>query len=139
MASVTQTIPTFLGGVSKQPDIKKRLGQVTDIINGLPDPTAGLMKRPGLAYVTKIGDFPDYTGAKWFHAFRDKQESYFGVIINNTLQVWDALTGEKALVVAGDVNGTVTSLAEVTSPYLNAAKKEDYDCLTVQDLSLIHI
>ena len=137
MASVTQTIPSFLGGVSKQPDVRKKEGQLTDIINGLPDPTAGLMKRPGLAYVTKIGDFPDYTGAKWFHAFRDKSESYFGVIHNDTLQVWDALTGEKATVVAGDVEGTVTSIAEVTSPYLNAERKEDYDCLTVQDITYI--
>ena len=39
MAAVTQTIPTFLGGVSKQTDIKKQPGQVDEILNGYPDPT----------------------------------------------------------------------------------------------------
>ena len=33
MASVTQTIPTFLGGVSKQIDSKKKPGQVRESIN----------------------------------------------------------------------------------------------------------
>ena len=47
MAAVTQSIPNFLGGVSSQPDEKKQPGQVTDIINGYPDPTFGLTKRNG--------------------------------------------------------------------------------------------
>ena len=116
MSSVTQTIPTFLGGVSKQPDVKKRQGQMTDIINGLPDPTAGLMKRPGFAYVTKNGDSPEYDGAKWFHAFRDKRESYFGVIVGSTIKIWDANTGVEASVVEGSVDGTVTDISPVDDP-----------------------
>ena len=47
MAAVTQFIPTFLGGVSKQTDIKKQPGQVNQILNGFPDPTYGLLKRNG--------------------------------------------------------------------------------------------
>jgi hypothetical protein len=36
MPAVTQLIPNFLGGVSRQNDDKKLLGQVTECINGYP-------------------------------------------------------------------------------------------------------
>ena len=39
MVAVTQLIPNFLGGVSRQTDDKKLDGQVVDVINGYPDPT----------------------------------------------------------------------------------------------------
>jgi hypothetical protein len=51
MAAVTQTIPTFLGGVSRQADTKKQPGQVTEILNGYPDPTYGLLKRNGSQFL----------------------------------------------------------------------------------------
>ena len=54
MAAVTQTIPNFLGGVSKQTDQKKQPGQVRECLNALPDPTFGLMKRPGFKYIKSI-------------------------------------------------------------------------------------
>ena len=47
MASVTQTIPQFSLGMSEQPDNLKFPGQVTDIVNAIPDVTKGLFKRPG--------------------------------------------------------------------------------------------
>ena len=47
MASVTQTIPQFSLGMSEQPDNLKFPGQVTDIVNAIPDVTNGLFKRPG--------------------------------------------------------------------------------------------
>ena len=138
MASVTQTVPTFLGGVSKQPDVKKNLGQVSEIINGMADPTAGLMKRPGFAYITKIGDSPEFADAKWFHAFRDKEESYFGVIYGDHLRIWDADTGEEATVVVGSLNGTVTNIDQpISDSYLTGEKSSDYDTLTVQDITYI--
>ena len=39
MPNVTQTVPNYLGGVSRQPDTKKMPGQVVDAINAYPDPT----------------------------------------------------------------------------------------------------
>ena len=54
MAAVTQTIPNYLGGVSNQPDDKKRPGQVTKCINAYPDPTFGLTKRPGFKFLTTL-------------------------------------------------------------------------------------
>ena len=54
MPAVTQLIPNFLGGVSKQNDDKKLEGQVTECINGYPDPTYGLLKRPGMKFIDKL-------------------------------------------------------------------------------------
>ena len=51
MPNVTQTVPNYLGGVSRQPDTKKMPGQVVDAINAYPDPTFGLTKRPGLNFL----------------------------------------------------------------------------------------
>ena len=51
MPNVTQTVPSYLGGVSRQSDDKKLPGQVIDCINGYPDPTFGLTKRPGFKFL----------------------------------------------------------------------------------------
>ena len=50
MPAVTQLTPNFLGGVSQQNDDKKLNGQVTECINGYPDPTYGLLKRTGMRF-----------------------------------------------------------------------------------------
>ena len=47
MPSITQTIPSFTGGLSEQPDQLKFPGQVKDVVNAIPDITRGLYKRPG--------------------------------------------------------------------------------------------
>ena len=47
MAGITQTIPSFINGISEQPDHLKFQGQLRDIVNAIPDVTLGLYKRPG--------------------------------------------------------------------------------------------
>jgi hypothetical protein len=54
MPAVTQLTPNFLGGVSKQNDDKKLEGQLTECINGYPDPTFGLLKRPGMQFTNVL-------------------------------------------------------------------------------------
>ena len=54
MTAVTQRIPNFLGGVSKQSDDRKFPGQVRECLNGYPEPTFGLTKRPGFKYIDKL-------------------------------------------------------------------------------------
>ena len=44
MASITQTIPSFISGISEQPDHLKFQGQLRDIVNAIPDVTLGLYK-----------------------------------------------------------------------------------------------
>ena len=71
MPAVTQLIPSFLGGVSRQTDDKKLENQVVDIINGHPDPTDGLVKRTSMAYLysLKKTDGTEFTGDELKDAF----------------------------------------------------------------------
>ena len=85
MTSVTQTIPSYTGGLSQQPDELKIPGQVSTAQNVLPDVTEGLVKRPGSQIVGSLMDNgtaalnSDHVG-KWFHYYRDETEQYIGQI-----------------------------------------------------------
>ena len=87
MSSVTQTIPSYTGGLSQQPDELKVPGQVKTAKNVLPDVTEGLMKRPGSQLIGSLMDESDVNKAlnsdhvgKWFHYYRDETEQYIGQI-----------------------------------------------------------
>ena len=54
MASVTQKVPSYVLGMSTQPDEKKIPGQVVDLVNGVPDVVRQLIKRPGSQLVNTI-------------------------------------------------------------------------------------
>jgi len=140
MASVTQRVPNYLGGVSKQPDDKKFPGQVREALNAYPDPTFGLQKRPGLKFLTVLKDGSgtaydntDLDSAKWFYIHRDNDEKYIGCIVGASsspygeIHVWNAAT---------NVKSTVTYSGS-SRDYLTAISKNDYHVLTVQDTSII--
>ena len=128
MANLTQTIPDYIGGVSKRPDDKKLLGQVIDCQNGYPDTTFGLTKRPGFKYIKSFGSSEsEFQNAKWFHIHRDADENYIGCIKGSAIKVWNASTGVEATI-------TVTSPA---ASYLTGTKSTDYDVLTIQDTTII--
>ena len=94
MANLTQTIPAYIGGVSKFPDDKKEPGQVIDCKNGYPDTTFGLTKRPGFKFIKAFGDSATaYANAKWFHIHRDNDENYIGAIKGAVISIWNASTG----------------------------------------------
>ena len=46
MPLVSQSIHSFKGGVSQQPDIIRFPDQVTELVNGFPNEVDGLQKRP---------------------------------------------------------------------------------------------
>ena len=140
MASVTQRVPNYLGGVSKQPDDKKFPGQVREALNAYPDPTFGLQKRPGLKFLTVLKDGSgtaydntDLDNAKWFYIHRDNDEKYIGCIVGASsspygeIHVWNAAT---------NVKSTITYSGS-SRDYLTAVTKNDYHILTVQDTSII--
>ena len=107
MASVTQTIPSFTGGISEQPDQLKFPGQVKDVVNAIPDITRGLYKRPG---AKRVGTTPlanVQTGGSWFHYHRDEEEgSYIGqVAADGQLRMWKA-SGDNAGAAQTIVYGT---------------------------------
>ena len=129
MAAVTQVVPNFLGGVSRQTDHKKLPGQVRECLNAYPDPTFGLMKRPGFKYIKTLhtsadANSPDYANAKWFFIKRDNDETYIGNISGTSINIWNK-DGVAANVATPDGTG-----------YLDTTR-DNYDVLTVQDTSII--
>jgi len=135
MASVTQTIPQFSLGMSEQPDNLKFPGQVTEIVNAIPDVTKGLFKRPG---AKRIGTSPladvHHDGA-WFHYFRDETEgSYIGQVQHDgTVTVWRCSDGQKMTTVYG-TGGETAIKAYLTHP---TAAPENLQFLTINDTTFV--
>ena len=100
MAGITQTIPSFIAGMSEQPDTLKLSGQIRESINAIPDVTKGLFKRPGSQRVTTNKEpLPNVqSGGAWFHYYRDETEgAYIGQIDNTgTVRIWSCKTGFQA-------------------------------------------
>ena len=145
MASVTQRIPHYLGGVSKQSDIKKFPGQVRECINAYPEPTFGLMKRPGFSFLHSLDQSTggtDFSGtaldnAKWFYINRDDDETYIGCIINGAIHIWNGKannSGQYVKCTVGTTDTTNSSYNPLT--YLDTTR-DNYDVLTVQDTTYI--
>ena len=66
MANVSQQIQSYLGGISQEPDYNKAPGMLSDIINGYPDITYGLRKRPGLRYEFQLDESSNIPESQWF-------------------------------------------------------------------------
>ena len=140
MASVTQTIPNYLGGVSNQPDDKKLPGQVTDALNAYPDPTFGLQKRPGLKFISELKDVggtawdnTDLDNGKWFYYNRDADERYVGCVTGASgspygqVHIWNAI----------DKTPCTINYHSAARAYLDAVNAEDYHVLTIRDTTII--
>ena len=131
MPAVTQRVDDYLGGVSRQSDDKKLPGQVEECINGYPDPTFGLTKRPGFEHIANLGTGTTYDNSKWFFISRTETEKYIGCITpvsgsTGGIFIWNAITG---------VAITPTYIGAAQS-YLTGART-DYDVLPIQDKSII--
>ena len=132
MPAVTQQIPNFLGGVSRQTDDKKLINQLTECVNGYPDPTFGLLKRPGMKHtnVLKKADGTAFTktelaDAAWFFIDRATAGSYIGAIKGTNLFVWTA------------AEGTFCTVTNTGTGYLTGTKQDDYHFRSIQDTTII--
>ena len=132
MPAVTQLIPNFLGGVSRQNDDKKLLGQLTECVNGYPDPTYGLLKRPGMKHtnVLKKANGTAFTkselaGASWFFIERDAAGSYIGCIKGTDIFVWTV------------ADGTFCTVTNTGTAYLTGTTQNDYHFRSIQDTTII--
>ena len=136
MAGITQTIPQFSLGVSEQPDNLKFPGQVTEIINAIPDVTKGLYKRPGAARVGTTPLASVQSGGSWFHYYRDEAEgSYIGqVAADGQLRVWKA-SGDNAGALQNITYGTGGQTA--IQNYLQTATPENLQFLTINDSTFV--
>ena len=132
MPAVTQRVDNYLGGVSRQSDDKKLPGQVEECINGYPDPTFGLTKRPGFQHVGNLGTGTTYDNSKWFFISRTDSEKYIGCITpasggsTGAIAIWNAVTFASCTVTYGTG----------AQAYLTGART-DYDILTIQDKSIL--
>lgn len=76
MPLVSQSVPSFKGGVSQQPDIIRFPDQVTELINGFPNEVEGLQKRPPTISLGRLGDHVDSSKKKYHVINRDESERY---------------------------------------------------------------
>ena len=145
MATITQTIPSYNGGISQQADEFKIPGQVKDALNVLPDLTEGLQKRPGGKLVASLSDngtsaLNSNTNGKWFHYYRDENEQYIGQINRSgDINMWCCTdvydTGGTKRHSAGDSievqydSGTSSALTS----YLTHTADADLQTLTLND------
>ena len=148
MAGISQTIPSFYGGISQQADELKNPGQVKDSINAIPDLTWGLYKRPGAKRITspdtggKLNNVPAQSGTNvsWFHYYRDESEgSYIGSIdTNGLIRVWKASgknAGDEQTVVYGNTAGaTETNLKAYLA---HGGTSERLQTITINDTTII--
>ena len=132
MPAVTQLTPNFLGGVSRQNDDKKLQNQVTECVNGYPDATFGLLKRPGMKHVNNLkkanGDVfteSELAGAAWFFIDRGVAGSYIGCIKGADIFVWTAN------------DGTFCTVTNSGASYLTGTKQNDYHFRSIQDTTVI--
>ena len=132
MPAVTQRVDDYLGGVSRQSDDKKLPGQVEECINGYPDPTFGLTKRPGFQHIGNLGTGTTYDNSKWFFISRTDTEKYIGCITpasggsTGAIAIWNTETFAAATITYGTG----------AQAYLTGTRT-DYDVLTIQDKSII--
>lgn len=131
MPAVTQLIPNFLGGVSKQNDDKKLEGQVTECINGYPDPTYGLLKRPGMKFIEKLKDSGGTAfnkaaldGAVWHFIDRGAGSSYIAAIKGTNVYAWKT-------------DGTWCTVTNTGTSYLTGTDSDDYHFRSIQDTTII--
>ena len=132
MTAVSQKIPNFLGGVSQQADEKLFPGQVKDAVNCYPDPTLGMIKRPGGQFRSKLANIAtaqSLDNDAWFTVFRDDNTKYVASIAKTTgiVRVWNLLTG---------VEQTVTDTAGTRS-YLTASDYRSLKWLTINDFTYL--
>ena len=146
MAGITQTIPSYTGGISEQPDQLKFPGQVKSVQNAIPDIINGLHKRPG---AKRIGTTPlanVQSNGSWFHYYRDETEgSYIGQIASDgKVRIWSCTDGtEKNVWYHTDnsaYNGSNSDHTSITS-YLtpsSATTTEDIQALTINDTTFLN-
>lgn len=127
MASVSQRIPNFLGGFSQQPDSLKLPGQLTQADNCIPDPTYGLLRRPGLKLISAL---PNATAdGRWFSIFRDSDEQFIGQFSpTGQLRVWNAQNGTEA---------TVNTQSTEATAYVNGVAEADFEMLQINDYNFV--
>ena len=135
MASISQTIPGYTSGISRQPDELMLPGQVRDLINGLPDITDGLVKRSGSRFLASLSGAT--ADGAWFSYYRDRNEgAYIGQVQRNgSVNVWHANT----VVINGTTKnaGDAVTVSGTASSYFTHTRTNQLKFLTVADTTFV--
>ena len=131
MASITQTIPNYIAGISQQPEELLLPGQVIELVNGLPDITDGLVKRSGTKFLSNL--IGATTDGAWFSYYRDATEGvYIGqVAVDGTVRMWQLNADGTVNTVT--VNNNSNFYLSHTAGRLNFITANDYTFVTNQD------
>ena len=132
MASVTQKIPSYVLGMSTQPDEKKVPGQVVDLVNGVPDVVRQLIKRPGSQLISTITP-STAANAKWFNIYTDDSEQYIGqAAADGTVTIWRCSDGAVIPVDYANVAGT-NKATYLDNTALSDEKSSDIQVMTINE------
>ena len=127
MAAISQKIIGLVGGVSQQPDSLMLPGQFRECDNYYPDPTFGLLKRPGAKHVRKL-DSP-YADGSWFFICKGLDEKLL-LQISKTggVKLWDAQSG---------IAQTVNALSSSATTYATHDSKTELEVLQINDFIFV--
>ena len=126
MPLISQSISSFKGGVSQQPDIIRFPDQVEELINGFPSEVEGLQKRPPTKHIARLGDSLGDARVRYHVINRDETEQYILEMRSGSLRVWDLEGNPKSVTIAED------------SSYLNVSDPLDnFRAITIADYTFI--
>ena len=134
MPNVSQQIKSYLGGISQQTDYEMQPGFLKDVINGYPDITYGLRKRPGLRYEFTLGDSVDYDGAYWFTISQAEIPPHIACIVpSGDISVWNLITRTKLTPSAAN-DYSYLSINDKTPVPLN---RDSFKTLSIQNVTVV--
>ena len=132
MASVTQKVPSYVLGMSTQPDEKKIPGQVVDLVNGVPDVVRQLIKRPGSQLVNNITP-STAAHTKWFNIYTNDEEQYIGQVgADGAVKIWRCSDGVEIPVDYAYVAGS-NKATYLDNTALSDEKSSDVQVMTINE------
>jgi hypothetical protein len=128
MPAISQKLRGLIGGVSQQPDSLKLDGQFRECDNFYPDPTFGLIKRPGTQFIQKLANV-SAGDSSWFFICKGLNEKLLLQITKaGAVKLWDAQSG---------VPYTVNTPSASATTYATHEKFDDLKVLQINDYIFI--
>lgn len=123
MAAISQRFRGLIGGVSQQPDSLMIDGQLRECDNYYPDPTYGLLKRPGTQLIRRLENAN--ANGNWFFISKGDDDKLVLQIANNgAVRLWDAQSG---------IEQTVNAVSASALAYATHVNKDDLEVLQIND------
>ena len=123
MAAISQRIVGLIGGVSQQPDSLMLPGQFRECDNYYPDPTFGLLKRPGTKLIRHL-DNAGAGGSWYFISKGDDDKLILQINEDGTLNLWDGQSG---------IQQTLNAISGSAQTYASHTNPSDIEVLQIND------